>query len=234
MRSFLWTTLCIYLPLSPLLTACTTCWLFFWGGFRFSSSTEQSSSRLMRRHRRRRRKPKASNMDRVRADTLWGCRTDWSLLILQSSWLLILFFSSRFCPFCPTCCCSLQSSSFSSITDSTMSLNIITVTLNMGKRTNRAAAAHRMKPGYLLSLNSTMPFTRWGKTCTRNPPLVMQDIIMFSVWFITDSRCVFLVSSQRSTTSWASVSWGKATREATEESTSAPSWREELWLQMDA
>lgn len=66
---------CICLPLSPLLFPCVrilserTCWLFVLG-FRFSSSTEQSSSRLMRRHRRRRRKPKASNMDRVRADTL--------------------------------------------------------------------------------------------------------------------------------------------------------------------
>lgn len=36
--------------------------------------------------------------------------------------------------------CLFQSSSFSSITDSTMSLNIITVTLNMGEASAAAAA----------------------------------------------------------------------------------------------
>lgn len=39
--------------------------------------------------------------------------------------------------------------------------------------------------------------------------------------------------SQRSTISWASVLWVRVTREEMEESTSALSWREELWLQMD-
>lgn len=92
-----------------------------WCCYRFSSSTEQgTSSRLMRRHRRRRRKPKAPRMERVR---------------LQMNLMAI---SVEVCLFkCPHLSLSfsrsLQSSSFSSITDSTMSLNIITVTLNMGE-----------------------------------------------------------------------------------------------------
>lgn len=78
----------------------------------------------MRRHRRRRRKPKASNMDRVRghdAEKTRDCKPappTPSVIISPSPFFL---------------CYNLQSSSFSSITDSTMSLNIITVTLNMGK-----------------------------------------------------------------------------------------------------
>ncbi|KAM8839413.1 segment polarity protein dishevelled homolog DVL-3a isoform 1-T1 [Synchiropus picturatus] len=83
---------------------------------RFSSSTEQSSSRLMRRHRRRRRKPKASNMDRVRQPCINQLET-----LFYFVFLLIMVYLC------------VQSSSFSSITDSTMSLNIITVTLNMEK-----------------------------------------------------------------------------------------------------
>lgn len=96
---------------------------------RFSSSTEQSSSRLMRRHRRRRRKPKASNMDRVRQHR--NCK--WTAeFLFQFVFQLRLDCSSHTFPQTFPCFCS-QSSSFSSITDSTMSLNIITVTLNMGK-----------------------------------------------------------------------------------------------------
>lgn len=45
---------------------------------------------------------------------------------------------------------------------------------------------------------------------------------------------IYPLLSQRSTTSWASASWAKAMSEETEASTSAPSWREELWLQTDA
>lgn len=78
----------------------------------------------MRRHRRRRRKPKASNMDRVRGHDVANTR-DWK----SASHIPSLIISSS--PF--SFCSDLQSSSFSSITDSTMSLNIITVTLNMGK-----------------------------------------------------------------------------------------------------
>lgn len=107
--------------------------------FRLSSSTEQSSSsQLMRRHKRRRRRHKVAKIDRVSNSEThccpcwnwnwhWGRETDegadW---YRRYATLTILRFT--YCvPFM-----LFQSSSFSSITDSTMSLNIITVTLNMG------------------------------------------------------------------------------------------------------
>lgn len=205
MCSSLWTAACICLPLSPWLFPCVhipserTRWLFFLG-FRFSSSTEQSSSRLMRRHRRRRRKPKASNMDRVRAGTQH---------------------------------CRLKSSDFTKFTtvdplSFPFVLNVITCSLHR-------SAASQTPPCLWTSSRSLSTWVRdhnlqqlhaeWNvDTCTAS----------HSAWTQHDSLCVFLFSSQRSTTSWASVLWVKATREATEESTSAPSWREELWLQMDA
>ncbi|KAF7235664.1 hypothetical protein EYD10_17521, partial [Varanus komodoensis] len=111
---------------------------------RFSSSTEQSSaSRLMRRHKRRRRKQKVPRIERILGlgpcpDGIVDGRDPVEDLVASPSsqlldpevhghsWALVDSPAlSRFL--------LLQSSSFSSITDSTMSLNIITVTLNMGK-----------------------------------------------------------------------------------------------------
>lgn len=93
--------------------------------FRLSSSTERSSSsQLMRRHKRRRRRHKLAKIDRVsRCGSLRFApspaeRRNPLIAVSFTCALLFLLF---------------QSSSFSSITDSTMSLNIITVTLNMGK-----------------------------------------------------------------------------------------------------
>ncbi|KAH0624282.1 hypothetical protein JD844_007975, partial [Phrynosoma platyrhinos] len=84
---------------------------------RLSSSTEQSSaSRLMRRHKRRRRKQKVPRIERV------------SCLGKVLGLGLMPQVTSQMPGLSPD-----PSSSFSSITDSTMSLNIITVTLNMEK-----------------------------------------------------------------------------------------------------
>ncbi|XP_036800266.1 segment polarity protein dishevelled homolog DVL-3 isoform X2 [Oncorhynchus mykiss] len=99
---------------------------------RFSGSTEQStSSRLMRRHRRRRRKPKAPRMERVRhTHTHRPHRCQFALCsVVLVHVLTSISFSHSSTPPSPP----VQSSSFSSVTDSTMSLNIITVTLNMEK-----------------------------------------------------------------------------------------------------
>lgn len=80
---------------------------------RFSSSTEQSTaSRLLKRHRRR-RKQRPPRLERVLCT-----------FFIRPEFLLFCFLT-LFLTF-------LQASSFSSVTDSTMSLNIITVTLNMG------------------------------------------------------------------------------------------------------
>ncbi|XP_033278923.1 segment polarity protein dishevelled homolog DVL-2 isoform X2 [Orcinus orca] len=106
---------------------------------RFSSSTEQSSaSRLLKRHRRR-RKQRPPRLERVRG-FLWG---SWTSGELGARALVSgvqgpdrenpgacpgLLEAVRLLPLYPP-----QASSFSSVTDSTMSLNIITVTLNMEK-----------------------------------------------------------------------------------------------------
>uniref|UniRef100_A0A6Q2YXU7 Dishevelled segment polarity protein 1a n=1 Tax=Esox lucius TaxID=8010 RepID=A0A6Q2YXU7_ESOLU len=94
---------------------------------RLSGSTEQSSSsQLMRRHKRRRRRHKVAKIDRVSS-----CQTIRRFVCMckrpdnRMSCLFYLLTDIFFTP--------VQSSSFSSITDSTMSLNIITVTLNMEK-----------------------------------------------------------------------------------------------------
>lgn len=93
---------------------------------RFSSSTEQSSaSRLLKRHRRR-RKQRPPRMERVRV--LLG-EAGLSLAAPLTRGLGLVFVDEERPPL-P--CLSSQTSSFSSVTDSTMSLNIITVTLNMG------------------------------------------------------------------------------------------------------
>nr|XP_027803400.1 segment polarity protein dishevelled homolog DVL-1 isoform X3 [Marmota flaviventris] len=76
---------------------------------RLSSSTEQStSSRLIRKHKRRRRKQRLRQTDRVGGGQPVGGAAPAAAHQVPP-----------------------QASSFSSITDSTMSLNIITVTLNM-------------------------------------------------------------------------------------------------------
>uniref|UniRef100_A0A8C4MFB3 Dishevelled segment polarity protein 1 n=1 Tax=Equus asinus asinus TaxID=83772 RepID=A0A8C4MFB3_EQUAS len=81
---------------------------------RLSSSTEQStSSRLIRKHKRRRRKQRMRQTDRVGGGRCGGSGLRAAPAHSPS-------------PGAPP-----QASSFSSITDSTMSLNIITVTLNM-------------------------------------------------------------------------------------------------------
>ncbi|XP_027020801.1 segment polarity protein dishevelled homolog DVL-2 isoform X1 [Tachysurus fulvidraco] len=81
---------------------------------RFSSSTEQSTaSRLLKRHRRR-RKQRPPRLERVLCT-----------FIIRPECFLFCFLTIFFT--------FLQASSFSSVTDSTMSLNIITVTLNMEK-----------------------------------------------------------------------------------------------------
>uniref|UniRef100_A0A8C4M570 Dishevelled segment polarity protein 1 n=1 Tax=Equus asinus asinus TaxID=83772 RepID=A0A8C4M570_EQUAS len=83
-------------------------------GQRLSSSTEQStSSRLIRKHKRRRRKQRMRQTDRVGGGRCGGSGLRAAPAHSPS-------------PGAPP-----QASSFSSITDSTMSLNIITVTLNM-------------------------------------------------------------------------------------------------------
>lgn len=88
---------------------------------RLSSSTGQSSSfQLMKRHKRRRRRHKVTKIDRVRLACVYMAHN-------------ILFLCDFFVPCVTPSLFLSQSSSFSSITDSTMSLNIITVTLNMGK-----------------------------------------------------------------------------------------------------
>lgn len=94
--------------------------------FRLSSSTEQSSSsQLMRRHKRRRRRHKVAKIDRVSPSETQQCpRGNMKHMRGPVDVFFLLYFVFSL-PF--------QSSSFSSITDSTMSLNIITVTLNMGK-----------------------------------------------------------------------------------------------------
>ncbi|XP_059749881.1 segment polarity protein dishevelled homolog DVL-1 isoform X2 [Balaenoptera ricei] len=81
---------------------------------RLSSSTEQStSSRLIRKHKRRRRKQRLRQTDRVGVGPSGQVGP------------------SRGRTRSPSPGAAPQASSFSSITDSTMSLNIITVTLNM-------------------------------------------------------------------------------------------------------
>lgn len=87
------------------------------GVCRFSSSTEQSTaSRLLKRHRRR-KKQRPPRLERVLC--FFYHRMHGSEFLLFCFLTVSIIF--------------LQASSFSSVTDSTMSLNIITVTLNMGK-----------------------------------------------------------------------------------------------------
>lgn len=112
--------------------ACYMMWCdVMWCHRSFSSSTEQStSSRLMRRHRRRRRKTKPPRMERVRQ----LMHTHTHTRVQEVSIMFGFHCVPRIISFSSPCSVYLsQSSSFSSITDSTMSLNIITVTLNMGE-----------------------------------------------------------------------------------------------------
>uniref|UniRef100_H2RBE2 Dishevelled segment polarity protein 1 n=1 Tax=Pan troglodytes TaxID=9598 RepID=H2RBE2_PANTR len=84
-----------------------------------SSSTEQStSSRLIRKHKRRRRKQRLRQADRVGSWVEQGGAGEAKSM----SGSPVPFTHAPSPP---------QASSFSSITDSTMSLNIVTVTLNM-------------------------------------------------------------------------------------------------------
>lgn len=146
----------------------------------------------MRRHRRRRRKPKASNMDRVRPHTQTHTRLMHSAAnqphTLKSccqtitpdcfSHVSFLFPQLFYCYY-------LQSSSFSSITDSTMSLNIITVTLNMGEwsgsctqKANRCKCK-KIKPPYTES--ELKKFAQGKYARAHFFPLVLQ-VIIFSVF----------------------------------------------------
>lgn len=124
--------------------------------FRFSSATEQSTaSRLLKRHRRR-RKQRPPRLERVRTDPsddfcFYFADLQLAVVLLNLAAIVDWLHCAVFHWICNLnretqnvimylmkwiCGIFLQASSFSSVTDSTMSLNIITVTLNMGPYTS--------------------------------------------------------------------------------------------------